>query len=249
MKRLTNRDMEITKFLSRVKIARPDQIEERFQISRSTAYARLAVLIENGLVASAGGISPQGKVFYATRKGNRRIKFGLPTAKPTVGAVTHDLAMTTVVAGLESNGFPCMPERELRGYRTYFNSSRFQFLINDYLTGRYVNHSPDIIFELEMDGPFIAIEVELSNKNVRRWRDILRGFNDRTDVNGFIGVLYIAHPNAGPDRIERIAKEVGLDDRFQLRLTTDPIADITDGLFDLIPNQEGSSWMTTRKAA
>lgn len=249
MQCLTNRDMEITKFLSRVKIARPDQIEERFQISRSTAYARLAVLTKNGLVASVAGISPQGKVFFATREGNRRIGFALPTAKPTVGALTHDLAMTTVIAALENNGFPCLAERELRAYRTHYNSSRFQFLVDDYLTGRYINHSPDIVFELEMDGPFIAIEVELSAKSVRRWRDILKGFNARHDVNGFIGVLYVAHPNAGPDRLASIAKDVGLENRFQLRRTTDPISEITDGLFDLIQTQEASSWMTKRQAA
>lgn len=247
MQVLTKRDIEITEFLSRVKIARPDQIEDRFEISRSTAYARLAFLTEIGLVGSAERISPEGRVFYATREGNARARLGLPIARPTVGKLTHDLAATSVIAGLERSGVPCLAERELRAHQRFIGDSRFLFDVDDHLARRIVPHSPDIVCEIEQNGPFVALEVELSTKDVRRWRELLSGFYRRLGVAGFIGVLYLAGPKCGPARIIRIANEVGLGDHFQLRLTTDD--DILDGLLDIVGAEEVSSWTATRKAA
>ena len=46
MARLTQRDLEIARFLGRTKIARPAQVATRFDVSLATAYARLAFLVE-----------------------------------------------------------------------------------------------------------------------------------------------------------------------------------------------------------
>jgi len=247
MKRLTKRDMEITKFLSRVKVARPDQIEDRFQISRSSAYDRLRFLGEIGLVEALGGISPSGKVFAATRAGNKMSQLGLPTAKPTVGYLEHDLAMTSAIAELESSGIACLSERELRAHQHFVGDRRFLFDRDDHRSGRIVPHLPDIVCEIEPRGPFIAIEVERMPKDAPRWREILSGFDHRLGVAGFIGVLYIAFPACGPNRIIRVANEVRLGDHFQLRLSTD--TDILDALLDIVGAEEGSPWTSKRRAA
>jgi hypothetical protein len=218
MGRLTERDLEITRFLGRVKIARPEQVALRFSIGRSTSYERLAILAEFGLADSAENVAPTGRVWFATAAGLKECGFGFPPLKPTVGAVTHDLGATQLIAELEAGDVPCLAEREIRAYTREVQDDRYSFAVNDHTAGKLIRHTPDVVCEIPDEDRFYAIELELTRKVALRWRDILTGFQTRLGINGFGGVYYLTNPHCRPAHLARLAGEAGLDKHFQLQL-------------------------------
>lgn len=232
MERLTQRDMDILKFAGRQRCVRPEHIEDRFDISRATAYRRLALLVDLGLLAGVDRVSPSGQVFAATREGLAATNKNLRPAEPTAWHLPHDEAMTAVVCALESQHVDCLTERELTAHSRIEQDDRYVFELMAERNRRPIRHRPDIVCEIPNANKFIAIEVELSPKNVDRWRDILRGFAHRVHVDGFIGVLYVVGPDARATRIAELARETSLGERFQIRPTCDP--DLLDGLVSIV---------------
>ncbi len=120
---------------------------------------------------------------------------------------------------------------------------RHEFELYEARNGRPIQHRPDIVCELGDFDKFIAIEVELSPKNVERWRDILNAFERRVELDGFIGVLYVVGSSARGSRIGELAAETRLGDRFQLRASTDP--NLLDALLDIADADVGVSRKAT----
>ncbi|MBJ7354370.1 MAG: hypothetical protein JHC98_06050 [Thermoleophilaceae bacterium] len=232
MERLTQLELDILKFAGRQRCVRPEHIEHRFEVSRATAYRRPGSLTERGLLASFEGISTGGRVFAATREGLATASLPLRPAEPTTWFLPHDEAMTSVVCELERQHVDCLTEREIVARGRMMRDGRHEFELEEVRNGRRVQHRPDVVCELPDTDSFIAIEVELSPKNVDRWRDILRAFDRRIHVDGFIGVLYVAGPDARGSRIAALANETGLGARFQLRQTSD--LDLLGGLVAIV---------------
>jgi hypothetical protein len=232
MERLTPRDMDILEFAGRQTSIRPEHVEDRFGVSRATAYRRLRWLDELGLVAHFDRVSTKGQVFAATRKGLTTANLPLPPAEPNAWTLRHEEAMTAVVCDLESQNVDCLTERQLIAHNRFARNDRYTFELREARNNRRVGHRPDIVCEIPDVDKFVAIEVELSPKNVSRWRDSLSAFSSRVNVDGFIGVLYVADSAARPSRIEELAREAGLGRRFQLRSTSDP--DLLGGLIAIM---------------
>lgn len=237
MERLTPRDMDILEFAGRQTCIRPEHIEDRFDVSRATAYRRLRWLAELGLIASFDRISMKGQVFAATREGLATVNLPLPTTEPNAWNLPHEEAMTAVVCELESQNVDCLTERQLISHNRCVRDGRYTFALREQRNNRPVWHRPDIVCEIPEADKFIAIEVELSPKNVSRWRDILRAFACRVNFDGFIGVLYVADASARPSRIAELADEAGLGDHFQLRSTSG--LDLLDGLIAIMNADRG----------
>lgn len=237
MERLTQRDMDILEFAGRQTSVRPEHIEDRFGVSRATAYRRLRWLNELDLIAGFDHISTKGQVFAATREGLAAVNLPLPSAEPNTWTLRHEEAMTAVVCDLESQNVDCLTERQLVSHNRFSRDNRYAFELSEARNNRPARHRPDIVCEIPEVDKFIAIEVELSPKNVSRWRDILGAFASRVSVDGFIGVLYVADSAARPSRIEALANETGLGERFQLRPTSDP--DLLGGLLAIINADRG----------
>jgi hypothetical protein len=221
MERLTQRDLDILEFAGRQTSVRPEHVEDRFGVSRATAYRRLRWLNELGLIASFDLVSARGQVFAATREGLATASLPLPPAEPNAWTLRHEEAMTAVVCDLESQNVDCLTERQLISHNRIARDGRYAFELREARNNRPIRHRPDIVCEIPEADKFIAVEVELSPKNIDRWRDILGAFNRRVNVDGFIGVLYVADPSARPPRLKELAEEAGLGGRFQLRLTSD----------------------------
>lgn len=238
MERLTPQKLDTLRFAGRQRCVRPIHIEARFGVDRSTAYRHLASLTKAGLLERFNLISSAGGVFAATRKGLALSQLGLRPAEPDMCHLAHDEAMTEVVCDLESQRVDLLTERELYAYRRTVGDGRYDFEKDD-LRGGWVPHTPDMICEIPRANKFMVIEVELSPKNVDRWRATFRGFYNRLDVDGFIGVLYVADSSARPKRLKELAQEAGLGERFQLRLRGEQ--DPLDGLNSIVDAAKASA--------
>lgn len=184
-------------------------------------------------------------MFATSRQGLAAVGLNLPPTVPTTWHLPHDEAMTAVVCNLERQGVVCLTEREVITRNRFERDGRFEFELTAERNHRRVQHRPDIVCEISTVERFIAIEVELSPKNVERWRDILGAFSRRVNVEGFMGVLYVADPSARPARLKELAEEVGLGDRIQLRLTSDP--DLFGGLAAIVDADVGRSSKATAR--
>lgn len=238
MERLTQRDMDFLRFAGRQRGVRPKHIEARFDVSRATAYRRLEGLTGQGLLNGFDRISSRGRVFAASREGLAAAGLSLRPTKPTIKDLPHEEAMTEVVCNLERQGINCLTERELIARNRFERDGRYEFELMAERNHRRRQHRPDIVCEIPKVEKFIAIEVELTPKNVDLWRDILGAFRRRVNVDGFIGVLYVAGPSARSSRLKELAEEAGLGNRFQLRLTSD--ANLFGGLAAIADADVGS---------
>lgn len=222
MERLTKRDMEILRYVTRVGVAQPTDLMTRFDVSRATAYRRLKLLSDLGHLSRERNLSPSGDVFIATRLGIARSDLPLRVPKVSSWTLQHSFAMTDVVGRLERAGLACMTEREVLAHKRVEESNRYVFpLLRPKI--RWANtHRPDIVCEVPGHDVFVAIEVELSPKENDRWDDILHSYANRVGFDGFVGVLYLVGPGAESKRLKRRAEYTSLNERFQLVKLEDP---------------------------
>ncbi len=209
--RTIDRDREIVKFAGRAKILTIDVLRSRFDISKTRGFVRMDQLVKAGYLASTD-IHGYQRVHRATRDGFAWSNLGLAPTKVSRATLPHDIALATLVGRLEKVGFSCVTEREMRAHQRAEADGRY--VISTWDRGRIVNHFPDIAFENPRTGSYFAIEVELTTKSRVRRYAILRGFNERVDVNGLGGVLYLAGPDCTTPQLKSIANEIGLDEAF-----------------------------------
>lgn len=235
MPRIVPRDLEIAKFLGRVKIARPVDVSKRFGCSQSTAYYRLSALVDAGLAAASNLGHLDRRVYFATRSGLAAGQLDLPVASPTTYLIKHDLAATELVTELEVQDVPCITEREMRYLERHSEDGRYIFDVDDHTTGKRIRHMADVACELPEVDRFYVVEIELVPKTARRWRDILDGYKTRLDVAGFSGVLYLCHEEARSTNLARVANEVGLGNRIAVLTLEDDPMDGFKALVDATP--------------
>lgn len=237
MPRIVSRDLEIARFLGRVKIAKPEHVSTRFGLPRTTTYRRLNALIESDLAAASDRVSLDGRVYLATRSGLTAGELDLPVADPTPGLAAHDLAATELVSSLEREGVnvDCLTEREMRGLQRQHGHARYLFNVNDTTAGKRIRHLGDVAIEVPGRDRFYVVEIEMVAKTARRWRDILEGYLLRLDLDGFAGVLYVCSERAKTSKLERVGQEVGLGKRIAvLTLEDDPMVGLK-ALVDATP--------------
>ena len=211
--RLTPRDLELVRFLGRVKLARAEQVSVRFSMARSKTYARLQVLAGEGLVALERRV-PGPAVYYATRTGLAATGLSLGEARMSLATLEHDLAVADAAAGLECAGerLYARTEREMRCDLRLEGDCAWRVAVRDTGQGRSGRHWPDLAAHRHRDKGWVAVEVELSQKRAERTRSILAGYRDHS-ASLLSAVLYLTPDRRSSERIERLAASEGLGQR------------------------------------
>jgi len=206
--RLTARDLELVRFLGRVKLARAEHVGRRFAMARSKIYARLSLLAAEGLVASERRV-PGSAVYYATRTGLAATGLPLGEARMSLATLEHDLAVAQVCAETErAEGAPVVvTEREMRAELRLEGTCAWRTEVRDTGQGRSGFHWPDLALHRGRGG-HIAVEVELTQKRAERTRSILAGYSRRHE--GLAAVLYLTPEERQAKRLEKMAAEQGM---------------------------------------
>ncbi|HEU4973725.1 MAG TPA: hypothetical protein VFT50_01445 [Baekduia sp.] len=212
--RVTDRDLEIVRWLGRVRLASVEHVRLRFGMGRTKAYERLAGLVARGLVVRERHVPGHG-VYVATREGLRVAGLAMAPARVSLGALAHDLACAEVVARIEA-GLPAarlLTERQLRAHVHHTGDDSFRPHVRQ--DGRRdARHWPDLALLTGSREPgWLAIEVELHRKGARRLEAILDGYwhaAHHDTPHQVWGVLYLVPDNNDRRRLAAIAERAGL---------------------------------------
>jgi hypothetical protein len=223
--RVTERDVEVVRWLGRVRLATVRQIREKMGMGRTKAYERLAGLVGLGLVVHERGVPGHG-VYLASREGLRMAGLGLAPASMSLGSLAHDLAVAEVVARLESQmpGIGLLTERELRAHVHETGDQTFRPRVSQ-RGMRESRHWPDLVLLTGRTEPsWLAIEVELQKKGAQRLQAILAGY-DRAGYSDaerkLWGVLYVVPDADHQRRLLTVAARVDLTaDSWPVQLGT-----------------------------
>ena len=203
--KLTDRDLEILRFVGRTKIVRAEHIGQRFGTQRSKSYQRLQVLKAAGLVATETAV-PGPAVYYATRAGLKLAALPLLEARVALGALVHDLALSEALSYLERDGagLEILTEREMRAELRLRGETNYRFRV----TGNWKlpdhTHWPDLV-AVGPDGRWAAIEVELTEKAAQRTKRILRGYGGHRHETA--AVIYVVPDASRAERLVRFERD------------------------------------------
>lgn len=169
---LTNRDMEIMRFINEFGFCEMPQIERRFGLNKPRSYKVVKRLINAGLVVHEYVLRNRHGIYRLTREGADCTD--LPMLKyVSLGSYIHQLTVIDVHLKLMQR-FPeasWVSERRLR--REKFLSGRFD---------RF-GHVADGMLLFPEDKK-IAIEVELTMKGKDRLDKIIRNYASDCSING-----------------------------------------------------------------
>jgi hypothetical protein len=174
----TQRDAEIVGWLGRIGAASAEHVMARFGMGRSWVYARLRVLVRDGLLEHKQLLYRAPGLYIATAEGlrwTRLERLGVYRLGP--GAVQHatELARAAVAVHRALPDRGQLTEREIR----IDESERAELVasanLGELAGGRPALHRPDLAL-LAQDERTVAIEVELSIKSPRRLQAICRAY-------------------------------------------------------------------------
>jgi len=209
----TMRDLELLAFLGRHRLATAEQLQRRFSLTESKAYARLRGLRARRLIRHERDVPGPG-IFLATRGGLRLSDVDLAEASFSLATLRHDLAVADVAIELEREGRWLFSERELRRAIAEGYGDDYRIECRESGTGRTLRHLPDLAVNDPDGSAWTAVEVELTQKRSERTRSILSGY--RSAREGLQGVLYVVPSETARRRIEGLGRKVGLDGRLQV---------------------------------
>lgn len=174
---VTERDREIVGWVGRQRIVAAVQVQDRFGLGRAVAYARLAALLERGLLCHERVFHGVPGVYLATRSGLRLAGSGLPPARVDVRTYEHDLEAAALCVELEREfGVGrVVTERELRAVDSGGERPRFGARLG---AGQHAGrlHFPDLAVERFDGNRVLAVELERTPKRSRRLETIVRAY-------------------------------------------------------------------------
>jgi hypothetical protein len=215
--RLTGRDMEILRWITRHGVVNAELVGRRFfwrpdtkTFGKWAAYRRLRALGDLGLVLNNKPIADLPAAIRVTREGARLADVGLRPAPLVVSQLRHSFAVVVLSEYLlaDNPGAELTTERELRAerYRELRNGNR--------RTG--VGRCPDALLTLPKQGSkpgqTVAIELDLTRKDRRTIDSIVRAY-DHEKVDA---VWWFVAPGR-IDGIKNIVKSLNAEDRIELR--------------------------------
>ena len=209
----TMRDLELLAFLGRHRLATAAQLQRRFSLTESKAYARLRGLRARRLIRHERDVPGPG-IFLATRAGLRLSDVDLAEASFSLATLRHDLAVADAAIELEREGHWLFSERELRRAIAEGYGEDYRIECRESGAARTMRHLPDLAINDPDGRRWIAVEVELTQKRSERTRSILAGY--RSPREGLQGVLYVVPSESARRRIEGLGRKVGLDGRLQV---------------------------------
>jgi hypothetical protein len=194
---ITDRDVDIVRYLGRVKLGTIDEVRLRFGMGRTKAYERLHGLVGRGLLRHEAAVRGSG-AYLATAAGLSLAGLKLAPAKLTLGAWRHDIAVARFVAEFERDmpGRPLLTEREIRHHVHVTGDLSYRPKVRQRGV-RDARHWPDLaIPHISAGGSkaWAAVEVELTWKAADRVRAILAGYRRsrlEPSAEKLWGVLYV----------------------------------------------------------
>ncbi len=240
---ITDRDMQIFKFLFEQKIASQEQIARIFfpNATRVTVLQRLAKLVNGGYLRKYGMASGNRMVSVYGLTGQGLTKFQqlyrYKIARPNFksDSMLHDIGLVDVRRSIESAKMveDYLTENVLQTCASISNECAFQ-------AGTKLNSDAMVVVRNQSSGiDWLAIELELSEKSGARYEEKLANYYLHSSISA---VLYIC----GSDRIRRlihqIDKKIGLE--FDPKILT---CNVRDCHFEETPlvflNRDGGSFL------
>ncbi len=228
---LTERDLEIVRFIGRVGVAEARQVAARWQredrrhngatkgMPQSNAYRRLRGLEAHGLLERRRLLHGAPAVFLATREGLRLVGLELGARQVSAGGITHATEATWLALSLEEEFGEqrVVMEREIRALDGVAERPAYAVEAGGPLPGgRRRLHFPDLaIAPANGDRP-LCVELELTTKGRRRLAEILRAYIRGRHVGG---VRYYVAP-----RSERQVREAVATTRANSLVEVRPLA-------------------------
>lgn len=167
---MTERDIEILKFINDFGFCEISQIEKRFQLNRPRSYKIMQRLVKAGFVIHQRAFNNNFGIFYLNNSGAQFTD--LPRMKNIpIGTYNHQLTIIEVYLKLMRQ-YPeafWISERHLQRDRVKHGMKK-------------QNHIADGMLILP-DQKQIAIEVELTTKGTYRLEKILKGYASQFDIN------------------------------------------------------------------
>lgn len=212
--RTTARDLEILRWLCRVRFATLEQLARRFSMGRSQSFHRIGHLVDEGFLLrhpQLFGIGPA--ILLVTPRGVAASRSKLGAPEVDARQLDHDVELVELVIDHELQGERVFTERQLRKLATRPDADKGRYALElGSGEGRRL-HFPDLI--VEADGCRTAIELEISEKTKRRLREILRNYGRSKLIDS---VAYLCPEEVVATRVNSIARELGLSDRVEARV-------------------------------
>lgn len=189
--RVTSRDLEIARWIGRLRMASAAQVADRFGVGRAVGYARLSGLVKLGLLEHLRIFHATPGAYTTTKTGLAAVDLNLPPARVDVRTYHHDLELSSLLIELERDfgRDRLRTEREMRSADTAVGrgpAKRPEFAVP--LTGRSGQlqltpvghprlHFPDCAVVCgEVGGSMLAVELERTAKGRPRLRQILSAY-------------------------------------------------------------------------
>jgi hypothetical protein len=172
---MTERDLEIVRWVGRVGAVTIDHVARRFELGRSVAYERVAACVDFGLLARTPVLHRTPALLTATREGLRVVGLGIRPVRLSPALATHHLVCGAVAVWLEERhrGALVLSERELRFEEQLAGRPIASAPVGARPDGARRLHLPDFAVLGERSE---AIEVELTPKAPRRLEHIVRSW-------------------------------------------------------------------------
>jgi hypothetical protein len=189
----TEKDQEIVGWVGRVGAAGAEHVMGRFGMGRSWTYARLSLLVSDGLLEQKTLLYRRPGLYVASAEGLRWCgleRLGIQRVGP--GGFQHAGEVATVAVALQAGlwGWEVLSEREIRAAESDRDELVASVRLGELPGGRRALHRPDIAV-VSPERRVLAVEVELSVKAPRRLAAICRGYARARHIDR---VYYLAAP-------------------------------------------------------
>lgn len=212
---LTERDREIVAYVARYGPVKEEHVRGRFFGSKSAAYRRLGMLVDQGLLRHKRVLHNQPGVYWASETGIGFAGLDLRPARVDLKTIEHHLAVVDLsekLLGEQPDGARWITEREI--LRQTMASGRDEES-GEMEPGAERGRTPDGIL-ISPERERIAIELELSPKRKGAYDRIL---DDLVKAKGkrWDKVMFFFTSERSREKVAEMAEGYGLGDFFEFR--------------------------------
>jgi hypothetical protein len=216
---VTARDLEMLRWISKVRFATVEQVCARFAMHSTKAYRRLKPLRELGLLQRDTLLHHQSGCYSITRRGLKALLVSdMSVPRVSLQTYLHDEAVVWEQIAFELRDCEVVTEREMRRRA---RSSGESFLVRIPSTHKLAasSHRPDLV--VRMGDAWHAVEVELSLKSESRLSSILAGY---LSAEQYASVVYCVPGSEYVARVRRAGDALGLGRRLKVVTVSDRAA-------------------------
>jgi hypothetical protein len=206
------RDLELVHFVGRHGVVAIAHVMATLNVSRASAYRRVAACIERGLLARLDLLRAEPSLLTPTREGLRYAGLGLPVPFVSPGSVDHWLrcASTAQLLAEEFGAEAILTERELAHLERIEGRPIASAKLGELPNGYPRLHRPDLA--VAVPAGILSVEVELTAKGPHRLAQLLRAWRRSSWVSE---VRYYCDP-AARRAVERAISKTRTESRICL---------------------------------